>query len=370
MKKNKSKVDVIQANNYVRQNPHSLITQGNKYVTNGSNNDYFYFVEDMYLASATNQAIIDNYVNYVIADGLEVINGISQEDLDNIIDEENLRLLVTEYKTQGNSPIQVVYSKLPDKKVAKLYSLPAKQVAIVNQDDLSDEIERFWFCYDWNNKYKFKPYEVPSFGFGEKRESEIFYLKRQSPQPLFSLPDYQSGLQYCKVEEEISNYFINHIQNNFSAGKVVNIYQGEAEDEEAEEQAERIIKKKLSGTSNAGNIIVAFNKNTEEKTTIDSVEITDAYQQFDFLSKEAREKIMLSHKVNSPSLFGFSNASGFSDGGAELDVALKHLYRSQINPIRRTILSALEEILSINSDRKVKLRFKDFEDLKTKEEEI
>lgn len=360
------RIEVINLNNHVRVNPHELLNTYSKYITNGENNDFFYYVENRYLGSPTNQAVIDSYVNYIIGEGLISLDGISQEDLDNILDEENLRLLISEFKIQGNAPVEVIYSKSEERKVAKLYAVSAKTVAVKRQTDLSEDIEAYWYCFDWKNQHTFVPYEVPAFGYGDvdTRKTEILYIKRQSPQPIFALPDYQSGLQYCEVEEEMSNYYLNHIKNNFSAGKIVNINQGEALSEEAEEEAERLIKRKLTGSGNAGSVIVSFNKSKETETTVENIEITDAYKQFETLSKESRQKIMLSHKVTNPSLFGFSQATGFSDGGEELSTSLRILYRSQINPMRRIIIKNLEKVLKINNPD-VKLAFKDFAELDT-----
>lgn len=358
------RLEVVKLNDYIRPNPHELLSIGREYVTNGTDNDYFYYVESRYLGSPTNQAVIDSYVNYIIGEGLEAVEGISQEDLDSILDEENLRLIVTEFKMQGNAPVQIVYAQTEERLVAKLYSLPAKTVAIQKQSDMSDDIEGFYYSFDWKNKTNFPPYPVPSFNCGNEdiKESEIIYIKRQSPQPLFSLPDYQSGLQYCEVEEEMSNYYLNHIKNNFSAGKVININQGETLSEEAEEEVERLLKQKLTGSSKAGALIISFNNNAEQATTVESIEITDAYKQFETLSTESRQKIMLAHKVTNPSLFGFSQATGFSDGGNELSTSLRMLYRSQINPIRRVIIKYLEKVLRVNNPD-TKLRFKDFKEL-------
>lgn len=362
--KGRSSVEVINLNNYERISAQSLLTIGTKYITNGTNNEFFYDVEDRYLGSPTLQAVVDNYVNYILGDGLKALNGISQEDLDRIIPRSELRNIIHQFKLQANSPIQIDYAKSGTGKVAKLYSIPARQVAIKKPDgDITDTIEDYWFSFDWKLKSRFKPYVVPAFGTTNEKETEIFYLQNHSPQPLFSLPDYFSGIQYAKIEEEISNYMINHIENNFSAGKIVNVYQGEVEDEESEEEAERIIKQKLSGSSNAGSIIVAFNKDVEEKTEVDNIEITDAYKQFEFISKEARDKILLANKVTSPSLFGLHTNTGLSSNADEMTTALKNLYRNQINPAREIILGSLTEIFE-KSFNNVKLEFEDFKELK------
>ena len=359
------KLNVVNLNNYVKPNPHTLVTQSNQYVTNGPDNDFFYYVEDRYMGSPTNQSVIDNIANYIMGMGIKVETG--DINIDSIISKEDLRSFVTDFKIHGAGVFQVIYTFSKEKKIGKLIYLPTRSIAIKKQQDLSDDIEGYWYCFDWKNKTRFKPQFVPAFGYGQDNETEILYIKRPSPQPLFPLPDYLSGLQYAKVEEELSNYYVNHIQNNFAAGKIVNIYQGKDWTDEAMDEAEAAIMNKVKGTSNAGNIIVAFNDSTEGKTTVDSIEITDAYQQFSTLSAEAKEKILLAHKIVDPILVGLPQPSGFSSQAEQMAMSLRLLYRSQINPTREIITKGIEEALKLN-DSTVKLVFEDFEELDTQEE--
>ena len=359
----KSKIELLNLNNYERINPQSLLQIGNKFLTNGVNNDFFYDVEDRYIGSPTLTSVVDSYVNYIIGDGLVALEGIEQDKLDKIISENDLHLIVQEFKLQNNSPIQVVYNKAGELKVTKLHSLSARQVAIDRPDDMNDEPMAFWYSYDWRSRTRFRPQLVPSFKKGSDREYEIYYLKGNSPQPFFALPDWFSCMQYAQIEEEISNYFINHIRNNFSAGKIININKGQAESEEAEEEAERVINRKLAGPSEAGRIIVSFNNNKDEATTVEDIQIVDAYQQFEFLSQESQSKILIANKVTSPSLFGIDTNTGFSSDSEQMKTSLKTLYRSIINPKRKQIIEALENILSVGYPD-VKLGFKDFEELK------
>lgn len=359
------KLNVVNLNNYVKPNPHTLVTQSNQYVTNGPDNDFFYYVEDRYMGSPTNQSVIDNIANYIMGIGIKVETG--DIDINSIISKEDLRSFVTDFKIHGAGVFQVIYTFSKEKKIGKLIYLPTRSIAIKKQQDLSDDIEGYWYCFDWKNKTRFKPQFVPAFGYGQDNETEILYIRRPSPQPLFPLPDYLSGLQYAKTEEELSNYYVNHIQNNFAAGKIVNIYQGKDWTDEAMDEAEAAIMNKVKGTSSAGNIIVAFNDSTEGKTTVDSIEITDAYQQFETLSSEAKEKILLSHKIVDPILVGLPQPSGFSSQAEQMAMSLRLLYRSQINPMREIITKGMEEALKLN-DSTVKLVFEDFEELDTQEE--
>ncbi|MGL5052555.1 MAG: hypothetical protein ACRC5W_03060, partial [Cetobacterium sp.] len=163
--------------------------------------------------------------------------------------------------------------------------------------------------------------------------------------------------------EELSNYYNKHIKNNFSAGKIININQGTTDSEEAMEEAEEAILRKVTGSNAAGNTVVSFNDNYENRTTVESIEITDAYSQFQFLSLECLEKIMLSHKVNDKALFGLPMPSGFSSVAEQMVQSLKILYRSQINPMRKILTSSLDKVFK-KTNPNVKLVFKDYEELR------
>lgn len=361
-----TKIDVI-LNNYERIDPASLLVYGSQEILNGPNNEFFYKIENRYNGSPTLSAVIDSYSQYVMGNGLIAEEGISQEDLDRILDEEDLREIIFQYKLQGNAPILIDYAKSGSGKIAAIYGEPARKVAIKMPEsgDITDDIDTYFYCFDFKRGI-FPKKEIKAFGKGNKNEREIFLLKRKSNQDIYSLPDYFSCIQYAQIEEEVTNFKTQYIKNNFSAGKVINIYQGEIQSEEEEEVAQMAIKRKLTGSINAGEPIIAFNKDKDEKVEIDTIEIQDAYRQFEYLEESAQRKIFLANKVTSPSLFGDQANTGFSAAGEEMEQALNLLYRNQINPMRRQIIRALEEILGEG----VKLKFDDFDDLKKEDEEI
>lgn len=362
MKKN---VRVVEANKYTRIEPEYILNQRAKWITNGIDNSFFYYTEEQYINSATNQAIIDNIVNYVVGEGLYDENN----NIESILDEEELIKAVTDYKIHGSLCLQVIYTLGEPKRIAKLYHVPTRTVAIYKQDDLSDEIERYWVCFNWRQRTLFKPYEVPAFGYGDGYETEILRIQRQSIQPLFALPDYQSSLQWCEVEAEIANFSNKSIKNGFSAGKVINIHTGTLNglDEEEMDLEKKAIINELTGSENANKVAVAFINSPEEKMTIDNITIDNMHENFISMSEEARQKIMLAHKIPSGSLFGIPNPTGFSSQADEMDMALKLLYRSQINPIRNQITKYLNWALEKVNGGDWNLKFRDFE---TKEDEV
>ena len=102
----------------------------------------------------------------------------------------------------------------------------SKLLRRVIKENEDEEIDFYWYCRDWNNINKYKPLEFPSFGT-LKDEIEIYNGKPyKAGKTYFSDPDYLAGLPYCEMEEEISNYYINHIKNGLSFGYIINIPDG------------------------------------------------------------------------------------------------------------------------------------------------
>lgn len=354
-----SKIVKIELNNYVKPTNDKVITRTGKYYTNDQDNKYFQYIYGAYIASPTNASIIDSIVNYIVGEGLSSQTG----DVDSILNDENLRLAVTDYKIFGAMAFQVIYNA--NGTITDLLYLPVRNLAVNREEDILDTPTGYWYSFDWKNKSLYKPSFLPAYGYGEKNETEILYIKRPCDNPIFAVPDWQSGIQYCYLEEEMSNFYINHIKNKFQAGTIININQGVPENDTAQIEAETAIKKQLSGTSNSGQIIVSFNENKEKETTVTNIPIENAYDQFNFLSEEAVSKIMLAHKVNDRALFGIPMASGFSSTADQLTTSLKILYRNQIKPMRKSILSALEPLFSEIGI--TGLFFEDFSELKTNE---
>ena len=74
----------------------------------------------------------------------------------------------------------------------------------------------------------------------------------------------------------------------------------------------------------------------------------DAHAQYQFLSDEAREKIMLGHGIVSPILLGIKDNTGFGNNAEELRTASILMDNIVIRPFQQNILDGLKELLSFN----------------------
>ena len=111
---------------------------------------------------------------------------------------------------------------------------------------------------------------------------------------------------------------------------------------------ERSIVEKFSGSSNAGRFILAFNDSKELAATIEPVQLSDAHQQYQFLSDESMRKVMVSHRIVSPMLVGIKDSTGLGNNAEELQTASVLMDNTVIRPMQVTILDELGKLLMYN----------------------
>jgi hypothetical protein len=108
------------------------------------------------------------------------------------------------------------------------------------------------------------------------------------------------------------------------------------------------IRQHLTGSSNAGKFFLNWNDSKESEITISNLEVSDAHQQYAYLSAEARQQLCTAHKLTSPMLVGIKEASGFSSNAEEIKVGFAELMINVIKPKQEVILDSLMEIFAVN----------------------
>ena len=133
-------------------------------------------------------------------------------------------------------------------------------------------------------------------------------------------------------------------------------------DPEQREMIERRIYDKFSGSSNAGKFILAFNDNAETAASIEPVQLSDAHQQYEFLSNESSKKIMVAHRVVSPMLFGIKDDTGLGNNADELKTASILFDNLVIKGFQNLLIEGFNQILAYN-DISLHLYFKTLQPL-------
>ncbi len=346
--KEEGKIHIVQLGSYSR--PEIKEYYNDDFVAYGEDNDYFTYLIDRYNGSPTNNAAINGISEMIYGRGLDATdskdNDADYKEMKELLKKDVIKRITHDYKMMGQAALQVIYTK-DRSKIAQVEHIPVETLR-AEKCNSKGEIEAYYYHSDWSTASTGdKLTKIPAFGFSNAA-IEILYIKPyRAGYKYYSPVDYQGGLQYAELEEEIANYHINNIQNGLSPSMLINFNNG-TPDAEQRDAIENSIVNKFSGSSNAGRFILAFNDSKELAATIEPVQLSDAHQQYQFLSDESMRKVMVSHRIVSPMLVGIKDTSGLGNNAEELQTASVLMDNTVIRPMQVTILDELEKILEYN----------------------
>ena len=334
------------------------------FVTYGDKNSYFQYLIDRYNGSPTNNAVINGISEMIYGKGLDATDSNKKPDAYaqaiTLLHKDCLRKLCADLKLFGQCSMQVIYSK-DRKKIARVEHIPVEQLAAEKCND-KGEIEAYYYSSDWQKYNRINQVKrIPAFGMSNEAIEIVYVKPYRAGYKYYATPDYQGGLQYADLEEEISNFHINNIQSGLSPSMLINFNSGTPSAEERE-MIERRIYNKFSGSSNAGKFILSFNDSPETAATIDPVQLSDAHNQYQFLSDESSRKILVAHRVVSPMLLGIKDNTGLGNNAEELETATKLMMNLVIKPFQNLLIEAFDKILAYN-DISLNLYFKTLQPL-------
>jgi hypothetical protein len=359
------KLQVINLSNYIR--PEIKEVAGKKWVLNGEKNSFYQTIIDAYNGSPTNSAVIDSYSQFIYGKGLTSKDKAKKPSewaaIMSLLSKKDLRKICKDFEMFGEASIELKYI---NNKIQRCFHVAKQRIAPEVANDEGD-ITGYYYSYDFSNVNKYKPERIDAFGYGEGmgERAEIYVIHDyQVGQFYYSNPSYVSGLSWAAMENEISNYSVNHIQNGLSFGHIINMNAGVQPSEETILLNTQAIRQHLTGSTNAGKFFLNWNDTKENEITISNLEVSDAHQQYAYLSAEARQQLCTAHKLTSPMLVGIKEASGFSSNAEEIKVGFEELMINVIKPKQEVILDSLMEIFAVNG---ITLQL-DFESLRSEEE--
>lgn len=355
--------------------PEIVEKSNKKWVAYGSDNNYFGYLIDRYNGSPTNNAIINGISQMIYGKGLDALDSSRKPEayakMITLFNKDCVRKLCYDLKLMGQCAIQIIYSK-DRKTIAQVEHIPVENLRAEKCNE-KGQIAAYYYSDNWSKvKQSTQLKRIPTFGFSNEN-IEILYVKPyRAGYKYYSSPDYQGGLQYSELEEEISNYHLNNILNGLAPSMLINFNNGTPNAEERQMLENRIYQK-FSGSSNAGKFILAFNDNAESQATIEPIQLSDAHNQYQFLSDESSKKIMVAHRVVSPMLLGIKDSTGLGNNADELQTASTLMDNTVIRPFQHLLIDAFDKILAFNNIS-LKLYFKtlqplEFTDLENVEDE-
>jgi len=336
--------------------PVMLENKAGKYITYGAFNEYPYYLLDNYRRSSKHNAIVNGKVNYIVGGGWQAgdkmtveqqaryakfFDGLSEHDDLNDITEK----LVLDLEIFNGFAVCVHWNKMGT--IAKMEHIPFEKIRI-------DKEERMFQVAQWYNDDMIQLYpkvgdveKIPAFDPDNRIGKQLFYYRVYAAGvKSYPLPEYMGGLAYIEADCSIANFHNNNLRNNFWGGYLINFNNGIPTPEE-QGDIERQIKRKFSGTDNAGRFVVTFNDDVTKAPTLEPLTPSDMDKQFDILNKTIQQEIFISHRVVNPMLFGVKT-EGQLGGRQELVEAYELFKATYVNDRVRKVERMINYLGSFN----------------------
>lgn len=336
-----------------------------KWVTWGKNNSYWKFLTELSHNSPSNQACLNGIFRLAYGDGLIKEDGSQPIEILAKLSVRDLQKTITQFVKTNKITLQVEYDISKDENgmskryITGVFFENGEKFALGKKNNDGD-IPTIYFCEKaWNDRRTTKK-AFPAFGFGsDTDEVEIFYYDKPHDNNSYYGPvDYQGGLQYAELEVETANYHLNLSHNGFTPSALINLNNGIPDSNTRNEIIQDIVGAR-TGSSNAGKIVVLFNRDAGSGATIEPYNVPDAHKQYEFISKESMEKIFLAHNITSPLLLGIRDTGGgLGSNVDEIRQAYNLFNLMVLEPIRNNIMEAIRSIFPKES---VGVDFKQFD---------
>jgi hypothetical protein len=333
-----------------------LENRSGKYITYGFANEYPYYLLDNYRRSSKHNAIVNGKVNYIMGGGwqagedltveqqarfIKFFDGLSStEDLNDITEK-----LVLDLEIFNGFAVAVTWSKLGT--IAKMEHVPFEKIRV-------DKEEKMFQVADWYNDDMMQLFpkvgdieKIPAFDPENRLGKQLFYYRVYAAGVKhYPLPEYIGGNAWIEADVQVANFHNNNLRNNFWGGYLINFNNGIPTPEE-QGDIERQIKRKFSGTDNAGRFVVTFNDDAAKAPTLEPLTPSDMDKQFEILNKAIQQEIFIAHRVTNPMLFGVKT-EGQLGGRNELVEAYELFKATYVNDRVRKVERMINYLGSFN----------------------
>ena len=314
------------------------------WVNYGDDNLFPQYLIDLYKSSATHNALCTSIAYMIYGDGVQADTLEARLKMEEWGLQDEVRKACLDLKIQGGFALELVYS-IDRTTISKVRHCPFENIRTAEVDE-DENLEFVYYSKDWSDQRE-EPQEVKTFDPEQKNEFpvQILYVKPFSPGSYYyPKPDYIGSIDYIELDKEIGKYHINNIKNGLAPSFTIHFKNGVP----AQEERRRIrndIERQLAGATNAGKFIVTYSDSPDRKPDFEPFPLSDADKQYQFLSTEVSDKIMVGHRVVSSAMFGVKTA-GQLGNTQELEIASELFDKQVIKPYQRIVKDALSSIFT------------------------
>jgi hypothetical protein len=349
-----------------------FVKRGSDFIWYGADNLFPQHTIDLYQNSATHNALVNSISAWIYGDGIDADNKERHAEdwvkfnklINKKIGKNDIQLMCMDLKLHGGFYISFTYS-LDRTEIVEMEVLPFETMRSghVDEDGKGD-----WYYYsqDWSAGSRAKYSELKAFDPSSKSvyPTQVLCVKMNSVGSYYyPKPDYIGAWNYIELDKNVSQYHLSQIEKGLAPSFVINFANG-IPPRQKREEIKRTIETELAGSTNAGKFLCTFSDGRDTTPEITPVPLSDADKQYQFLSEEITKKVMISHRVVSPRLFGVIDSAGLGNNAEELQTASALFEQTIIDPFRDVIIDALKVLMN-ECGMTLSLYFKPFDIFKT-----
>ena len=335
-------IESIHLAKYVEPNYEEKSTpQG--FVQYGEDNLYPQYLIDLYNSSAVHHALVDSIAYMIFGKGVSA-EGEAKLQIEKWGLNDEIRKACLDLKLQGGFALEIMWS-IDRTKIAKVSHVPFEQIrsGVANVDG---EIPFYYHCLNWENWRKAGYTEIKSFSPEHKVEHphQLMYIKPFAVGSMYyPKPDYQGSINWIECDKQIAIYHNANLRNGMSPSFAIHFKNG-IPPKEKRAEIRRDIEGQMTSPYNAGKFFITFSDGGDTAPDFTPFELSDAHNQYQYLSEESTNKIMIGHRVTSPALFGVKTA-GQLGGTEELKIASQLFQVNVIEPYQKLIDATIQTLL-------------------------
>jgi hypothetical protein len=335
-------MDILKLSQY-QERSYAESANSKGFVNYGDDNLFPQYLIDLFHSSSTHNALTTTIATMVFGEGFDAttLDGRLAFDQWNLNDE--LRKACVDFQIQGGFALEVNWS-LDRTTIANVSHLPFENIrsGFVNEEE---QVDYYYYSKDWSSK-RAEVDEICTFDPERKLDhpTQILYVKPFSPGSFYyPKPCYTGSIDYIELDKEIGKYHINNMLNGMAPSYRVHFLNGIPPEEERN-RIRMDIERQMTGAGNAGKFIVTYSDDPERRPIFEPFELSDAHNQYQFLSEEVTAKIMVGHRVTNPQMFGVA-VPGKLGGGGELAESADLFNQNVVRPNRRIVEETVQTLL-------------------------
>lgn len=358
---------------YSMTDSQEVVKRGSDFIWYGLDNLFPQHTIRLYQNSATQNALVNSISAWIYGGGIDADNKDQHPEewvqfnklINHKIGKNDIQLMCMDLKLHGGFYISVSYS-LDRTQIVEMEVLPYETMRSGHVDE-DGQVDTYYHSHDWTAGSRAKYTELRAFNPHEKATypNQVLCVKMNSVGSYYyPKPDWIGAWNYVELDVNVAQFHLSQIENGLAPSFIINFANG-IPAREKREDIKRTIEAELSGSRNAGKFLCTFSDGRDTTPDIQAVPLSDADKQFQFLSTEITNKIMVGNRVVSPRLFGVNiDGGGLGNNAEELQTASALFEQTVVNPFRDVIIDALK-LLMAESGINLQLFFKPFDLFKT-----